>query len=115
MVVEVIGAGFDRPSNGNFLSLRFPRIVKVHEDRSIQDALDFDEYQRLALENIKGLGEYVTPTESPALSVYQDRPEFASYIRPMHRITEPGPLVDLRRTYHHRTFCQTLQLRTTPT
>ena len=50
MVVEVIGAGFDRPSNGHFFSLRFLRIVKVYEDRSIQDALDFDEYQPLALE-----------------------------------------------------------------
>ena len=69
MVVEVIGAGFDRPSNWDFFSLRFPRIIKVHEDRSTQDALDFDEYQRLALESIKGLGECVSaPTESAPLS-----------------------------------------------
>ena len=71
MVVEVIGAGFDRPSNGNFFSLRFPRIVKVHEDRSIQDALNFNAYQRLALESIKDLGECdLTSTESalPSLS-----------------------------------------------
>ena len=69
MVVEGTGAGFDRPSNGNVFSLRFPRIVKVHEDRSIQDALDFDEYQHLALESIKGLGECISAsTESAPLS-----------------------------------------------
>jgi len=47
-VVEVVGAGFDRPSNARFLTLRFPRIVKVHLDRSPGDALGYDEYQRLA-------------------------------------------------------------------
>lgn len=47
-VVEVVGAGFDRPSNARFLTLRFPRIVKVHLDRPPGDALGYDEYQRLA-------------------------------------------------------------------
>lgn len=33
-VVEVVGAGFDRPPNAQYLTLRFPHIVKVHHDRS---------------------------------------------------------------------------------
>jgi DNA ligase-4 len=39
VVVEVIGAGFDRPSDEDFFSLRFPRITKIHEDRLAQDAV----------------------------------------------------------------------------
>jgi len=51
-VVEVVGAGFDRPANQRFLTLRFPRIVKVHRDRTFKDSLDFMEYQRLAQESM---------------------------------------------------------------
>jgi len=36
MVAEVIGAGFDRPPNAQYFTLRFPRIVKIHNDRSVQ-------------------------------------------------------------------------------
>lgn len=53
MAVEVIGAGFDRPSNADFFSLRFPRILKIHGDRCFRDAVSFDEYQRLALESMQ--------------------------------------------------------------
>ena len=51
MVVEVIGAGFDKPANANFFTLRFPRIQKVHGDRPFRDALSLSEYQRLAKES----------------------------------------------------------------
>jgi hypothetical protein len=47
-VVEVVGAGFDRPADARYLTLRFPRIVKVHHDRSPDDAVDFTEYQSMA-------------------------------------------------------------------
>jgi DNA ligase-4 len=47
-VVEVMGAGFDRPADARYLTLRFPRIVKVHHDRSPDDAVDFTEYQSMA-------------------------------------------------------------------
>lgn len=57
MVVEVIGAGFDRPSSADFFSLRLPRILKIHGDRCLRDAVSFDEYQRLALESMKKLRE----------------------------------------------------------
>lgn len=47
-VVEVVGAGFDRPSNARYLTLRFPRILKVHLDRSPVDVIGYEEYPRLA-------------------------------------------------------------------
>ena len=43
-VVKVVGAGFDRPPNERFFTLRFPRIQKIHRDRLPVDSLDFDEY-----------------------------------------------------------------------
>jgi DNA ligase-4 len=41
----VVGAGFDRPSNSHYHTLRFPRVVKIHHDRSFLDAVDFAAYQ----------------------------------------------------------------------
>ena len=43
-VVKVVGAGFNRPSNTRFLTLRFPYIVKVYLNRSLGDALSYNEY-----------------------------------------------------------------------
>ena len=37
--------------------MRFPRIIKIHEDQTVRDAVSFNEYQRLALESIKELRE----------------------------------------------------------
>jgi DNA ligase-4 len=45
-IVEVVGTGFDRPPDERFLTLRFPRILKVHRDRTYIDCIDFAEYQR---------------------------------------------------------------------
>ena len=69
-VVEVIGAGFDRPRDENFFSLRFPRITKIHEDRLAQHAVTFSEYQCLARDSIKTMGECdPVPVEMALLSV----------------------------------------------
>lgn len=51
VMVEVLGAGFDKPSGCAFFTLRFPRVVKIHQDRSYPDALGFTEYQQLADES----------------------------------------------------------------
>ena len=56
-VVEVVGAGFDRPPNERFFTLRFPRIQKIHRDRTYADCLDFDDYQRLAEKSVGWLKE----------------------------------------------------------
>jgi DNA ligase 4 len=47
VIVEVIGAGFDKPADARYFTLRFPRIQKVHEDRSYEDVISFDELQEL--------------------------------------------------------------------
>jgi ATP-dependent DNA ligase len=49
-VVELMGAGFDRPADTNYWTLRFPRIQKVHEDRTSKDVVSFVELQELAHE-----------------------------------------------------------------
>ncbi|KAH7110442.1 hypothetical protein EDB81DRAFT_926955 [Dactylonectria macrodidyma] len=48
-IVEVIGAGFDKPANVGYFALRFPRVLKVHEDRSFRDTISFEELQKMAL------------------------------------------------------------------
>uniref|UniRef100_A0A8H7K6E6 ATP-dependent DNA ligase family profile domain-containing protein n=1 Tax=Bionectria ochroleuca TaxID=29856 RepID=A0A8H7K6E6_BIOOC len=46
--VEVVGAGFDKPANAAYFTLRFPRVLKVHEDRSFKDVISFVELQEIA-------------------------------------------------------------------
>ncbi len=50
-VVELMGAGFDRPANVNYWTLRFPRIQKIHDDRTLGDVVSFVELQKLAREH----------------------------------------------------------------
>ena len=47
-VFEVKGSGFDKPLNCDHFLLRFPRLVKLHWDRSFEDIVSFDELQDLA-------------------------------------------------------------------
>jgi DNA ligase 4 len=47
-VVEVVGGGFEKPANVTYHCLRFPRITKIHEDRSWSDIMSFDQLQELA-------------------------------------------------------------------
>ncbi|KAJ5381950.1 uncharacterized protein N7496_004378 [Penicillium cataractarum] len=47
-VVEMMGSGFEKPSGARYFTLRFPRILKVHIERSSEDAASFRELQLLA-------------------------------------------------------------------
>lgn len=47
-VVELLGSGFDKPGNTQYYTLRFPRVLKIHWDRTFQDAISFSELQSLA-------------------------------------------------------------------
>ena len=49
-VVEVLGSGFERPSNCQYYMLRHPRILKVHADRTWRDACTRDDLDELAKE-----------------------------------------------------------------
>ena len=43
-VVEVVGARFDRPLSSHRYTLRFPRVLKIHYDRTIVDTTDSTTY-----------------------------------------------------------------------
>lgn len=47
-ILEMTGAGFDRPPNANFRTLRFPRSSRLHLDRSFESATSFEELQAMA-------------------------------------------------------------------
>ncbi|KAN0080727.1 hypothetical protein V8E54_003931 [Elaphomyces granulatus] len=47
-VVEMLGSGFDRPSNSQYFTLRFPRILKIHWDRTFEETTSILELQNMA-------------------------------------------------------------------
>ncbi|EER27608.1 ATP dependent DNA ligase domain containing protein [Coccidioides posadasii C735 delta SOWgp] len=47
-VVELVGSGFERPHCARYFTLRFPRVLKIHSDRGLDDAVSFEELQQLA-------------------------------------------------------------------
>ena len=47
-VFEVLGSGFEKPSNCNFFMLRHARVTKLHEDRTWRDAVSMQELQEQA-------------------------------------------------------------------
>jgi DNA ligase-4 len=47
-VVEMMGSGFEKPSNARYFTLRFPRILKIHNDRTFREAASYRELQLLA-------------------------------------------------------------------
>ncbi|KAH8430677.1 ATP dependent DNA ligase domain protein [Aspergillus melleus] len=47
-IVEMLGGGFEKPSSARYFTLRFPRILKIHSDRSFEEAASFTELQLLA-------------------------------------------------------------------
>ena len=52
-VFEMLCSGFDKPANRDYLTPRFPRLLKIHWDRDFKDALSFTELQSLAAEAMK--------------------------------------------------------------
>ncbi|KAF2190305.1 hypothetical protein K469DRAFT_723135 [Zopfia rhizophila CBS 207.26] len=52
-VVDVMGAGFDKPANSRYFALRFPRVQKIHQDRTFKDTVSFDELQELARQSME--------------------------------------------------------------
>lgn len=47
-VVEMMGAGFDKPGNVSYFALRSPLVQKVYLDRTIEDTVSFGELQEMA-------------------------------------------------------------------
>lgn len=67
MVVEIFGAGYERPQTADFYILRFPRRVgskiKIHKDRDVADTVDFDELQRMAEVSLKEADDHPSQEE----------------------------------------------------
>ncbi|KAJ5669866.1 hypothetical protein N7462_010936 [Penicillium macrosclerotiorum] len=47
-IVEMMGSGFEKPSGARYYTLRFPRILKIHTERALEEAASFRELQLLA-------------------------------------------------------------------
>ena len=56
-VVELVGAGFDKPANTRYFTLRFPRVLKIHQDRTFKDTVSFDKLQVLARQSMEVPGD----------------------------------------------------------
>jgi DNA ligase 4 len=55
--VELVGAGFDKLANARYFTLRFPRVLKIHQDRTFKDTVSFDELQELARQSMEVPGD----------------------------------------------------------
>lgn len=42
-IVEMLGSGFEKPSGARYFTLRFPRILKIHSDRTLEECTSFHE------------------------------------------------------------------------
>lgn len=73
-VFEVLGSGFDKQSNQNFYTLRFPRVLKIHWDRTWKDTVDFDELQYMA-EKERTFSSQDAPSEMAAWARRLDQAE----------------------------------------
>lgn len=58
LVFEVLGSGYEKLSNCNYLMLRHPRVKKLHEDRDWMDCVTFQELQQ------KGKASRAAPSDS---------------------------------------------------
>ncbi|OJD16010.1 hypothetical protein AJ78_03802 [Emergomyces pasteurianus Ep9510] len=47
-VVEMVGSGFEKPAGVNYFALRFPRVLKIHTNRDVEDATTLEELQQMA-------------------------------------------------------------------
>jgi DNA ligase 4 len=46
--VKLMGADFDKPANIRYFVLRFPRILKIHNNCSFKDTISFEKLQKIA-------------------------------------------------------------------
>ncbi|KAL8922458.1 MAG: hypothetical protein Q9208_005180 [Pyrenodesmia sp. 3 TL-2023] len=47
-VFDVMGAGFEKEGNRDYFTIRFPRVLKVHNDRDWEASTSFEELQQMA-------------------------------------------------------------------
>jgi DNA ligase 4 len=57
LFVSLVGAGFDKPASARYFTLRFPRVLKTHQDCTFKDTVSFDELQELAKQSTEEPGD----------------------------------------------------------
>jgi DNA ligase 4 len=40
---------FNKPADAKYYTLRFPRVLKIHQDRTVKDTVNFNELQKMTL------------------------------------------------------------------
>jgi len=64
-VFEVMGSGFDKLPNTNYFTLRFPRVLKIHWDRTFKDTVSLSEFEDMA-EHVRSIPVDATSQEDAA-------------------------------------------------
>lgn len=57
-VFEIMGGGFEKPTNCSFYIPRHPRVCKIHWDRSYLEAMSFMELQKATGEALNAAGDH---------------------------------------------------------
>ncbi|KAL4791592.1 hypothetical protein BDV19DRAFT_392940 [Aspergillus venezuelensis] len=86
-VVELMGAGFEKPSGVRYYTLRFPRVLKIHSDRSLEDVASFQEVQLLA----------EAAVSVPAEDILEEEKDWANRVRSSAAVT--GYLTDQSQSF----------------
>ncbi|KXT13167.1 hypothetical protein AC579_9391 [Pseudocercospora musae] len=73
LVFEMLGSGYEKPSNCNFFMLRHPRVKKLHEDRTWTDCVSFQQLQ----DNAEAARELPPHSESQETRMWLDKLEQA--------------------------------------
>ncbi|KAI9373528.1 hypothetical protein BJX61DRAFT_502482 [Aspergillus egyptiacus] len=79
-IVEILGSGFEKPSGARYYSLRFPRILKIHSDRSLEDAATFQQLQLLAENAVAVPSEDIAEEEAEWMKRVKSSTSMAGYI-----------------------------------
>jgi len=93
IVVEVMGAGYERPQTVDFYTLRFPRRVggkiKLHKDRDVADTVGFDELQNLAHSSLKEDAETASQEDAAWIGRLLDADPASKYALDKSQSTSP--------------------------
>jgi DNA ligase 4 len=46
-LIELMGADFDKPANIKYFTLRFPRVLKIYNNRSFKNTISFEKLQKI--------------------------------------------------------------------
>jgi len=95
-IVEIMGAGFERPSNARYFTLRFPRkiservAVKIHSDRCIADTTSFDELQELAEQSMAAPVDFDSQEDARWIERLEKADPRSKYTDDRSQSTTPG-------------------------